>query len=156
MQSSSARPSSTPAVLLGDDTMRRHASGSITGVVFWTVNGQNFPDDTWNDFVIVVLGWWTTAVVRLLDGTSVSETMDFMDGPYGVVCNRVGKSVECQFVERRTEMRLLASWSGGTRELGCAIFQAVKSILRACHERGWADADIQLLENRVNALRRLI
>jgi hypothetical protein len=156
MKSSSTTPPSTPAVVLDKDTMQQHASGSITGVVVWRFNGHVFPDEAWNDFVTVVLSWWTTAIVRLLNGNTTSETMDFMDGPYSVLCNCVDNSVECRFVDRRTESRTLASCSGETRELGRSILAAGKNALRFCHERQWTNADIQTLEKEVNALRKLI
>ncbi len=136
--------------------MQLHATGSITGLVFWRVNGHGFPDDAWNDFVILVLGWWTTAIIHLLTGTTKTETMDFMDGPHSILCHSVDNSVDCQFVDRRTENRSLEAWSGETRELGCAILLAGKNVLRSCHERRWTNMDIQTLGKEVNVLRKLV
>lgn len=142
--------------MLDKDTFRRHANGTITGTIVWRIEDVSFPDDAWNDFVIVVLGWWLRAVNRLLRGISTSETLDLMDGPYSLICESSGHLVDCRFVERRTNQMQIATWSGETRELAKQILIAGRHAFRICQENGWMNSDIRLLESMVNTLRRVV
>ena len=147
----------SPTVVMQEDTFQQHADGLITGIIMWNLNGTAFPDDEWNDFVVVILGWWTSALLRLLCNNSTAEMLDMMDGPFSVVCNGSGESVSCQFVERRLHGAVaVASWAGKTRDLAREILAAGKYALRTCHEHGWTSSDITLLEKEVRTLRRMI
>ncbi len=145
-----------PTVVLREQSMEQHSGGSITGIVFWKCNGHSFPDSAWNDFIIVILGWWVQAIARLIAGTTTTETMDFMDGPYSILCKTTNNSIDCQFVDRHSEVRAVASWTGQTRELASVIFSAGKLALRVCHTRGLANADLETLEREVRKLQRLM
>lgn len=39
--------------------------------------------ENWSDFGDVILSWWVTTVVQLIEGADESEFL-FMDGPYSV------------------------------------------------------------------------
>jgi len=96
-----------PIVEVDQASIAQHVSGNITGVIYWRSNDHCFPDDNWNDFVVVLLGWWTKAITRLLLGCSRSETFDFMDGPFSMLCTTATDVIDCQFIERRR----LAKWA---------------------------------------------
>jgi len=51
----------------------------------WVTDGKNhFPEENWDDFVIVVLGWWITTVLSLIDGVNNNSDMQFMDGSFHI------------------------------------------------------------------------
>src|SRR5690348_1203289 len=60
------------------------ASGPATGDIVLMVGTVAFPMAGWNDFVLVILEAWTSALLRLVRGTSDSERVHFMEGPYAV------------------------------------------------------------------------
>ena len=148
--------SDPPTVVLQEDTLRRDASGTVTGIVFCYINDEAFPEQAWNDFVVIVLGWWVAGIIRMLKGNSRAETMDLMDGPYTVFCEGSDRTVRCRFVDRRSNDKTVAVWSGSTVDLAREILAAGKTALRTCHQNNWMDPDIELLEEEVNTLRKLI
>ncbi len=156
MTSSTTIPSAPPTIVLHEDTFRQYTNGTITGIVLWRINGKAFPDEAWNDFVIVVLGWWAGAIIRLLSGNSTKETMDLMDGPYSLICEGSIASIRCRFVDRRKDHDVVAVWSGNTVDLAKQILTAGKTALRKCHQHNWIHPDIKNLEKEINTLRKMI
>src|SRR5689334_4734917 len=77
---------------------------AIAGIWFVT-GGAEFPMAGWNDFVVVVLGWWLAAILRLLHNHSRSERVHFMDGPYAVEV--------CKAQRGRLRLTMFAGPSGG-------------------------------------------
>ena len=63
-------------------------TGPVTGCIWLEFNGNCFPEHAWNDLVIVVMGWWLAALLRLQRQESQRETIDFMDGPYRLEISR--------------------------------------------------------------------
>ena len=57
------------------------AQGPATGGIWLVTGGSEFPRAGWNDFIVVVLGWWSSAILRLLENNSGMERVHFMDGP---------------------------------------------------------------------------
>jgi len=156
MTSSTTNPSEPLKIVLHEDTFRQHPNGTITGIILWRINGEAYPDEAWNDFVIVVLGWWADAIIRLLTGTSTEETLDLMDGPYSLICEGSGESISCRFVDRRKNHNVIAVWSGNTVDLAKQIVTAGKTALRKCHQNSWTNSDIKSLEKEINRLRKVI
>ena len=52
----------------------------VTGEIWFDVDGVEFPSAGWNDFVVVVLSWWTQALLDLEAERAVD--LSFMDGPW--------------------------------------------------------------------------
>lgn len=48
------------------ETMEFRFGGPATGNITIDVDNKGFPKSSWNDFVIVILGWWTTAILRIM------------------------------------------------------------------------------------------
>ena len=156
MTNSTTIPAATPTLVLREDSFRKHPNGTVTGIVFWRVSDNAFPDDAWNDFVIIILGWWTNAIIRLLSGTTTVETMDLMDGPYSVICEGSTEFLRCRFVQRGEGEKVIAVWTGRTSSLAEQILDAAKIALRQCHHNSWMDSDITRLEEAKNTLGSMI
>lgn len=76
-------------------TVRVRSEGLATGDIAITLNGQQFPAEGWNDFVVPVYAAWTGALARLLRGSTTSERVVFMDGPYELLLTRVDDETIC-------------------------------------------------------------
>lgn len=59
-------------------------AGPATGSVWINLGEVEFPMKGWNDFVVVILAAWASAMVRLLCGSTTRERVHFMEGPYFV------------------------------------------------------------------------
>ncbi len=145
-----------PIVEVDQASIAQHVSGNITGVIYWRSNDHCFPDDNWNDFVVVLLGWWTKAITRLLLGCSRSETFDFMDGPFSMLCTTATDVIDCQFIERRQERHLVGLCTGRTRQMGQTLLSAGNTVLRCCHTKEFHNPDVTVLQHEVNKLRNIL
>ena len=65
-------------------TLRQGGVGPATGNVWVMLGDVAFPQIGWNDFAVVVLEAWVSAILRLLRSVSRNELVHFMDGPYVV------------------------------------------------------------------------
>lgn len=64
------------------DSIQVSDSSVVTGGLWISLGGIDFPEQDWNDFVVVVLGWWNENILSFLSGDSHKCRCDFMDGPY--------------------------------------------------------------------------
>ena len=83
-------------------------SKDVIGVVYFTFDTDYaFPDNKWDDFVVIILGWWVDAALALFTGQEKLVVLYFMDGSFQV--NLEGGSsdiwkMECLF-RGRDEIR---------------------------------------------------
>ena len=54
----------------------------VVGPIWLELDGQTFPDDGWDDFPVVILGWWLNAVKPLIANEGTECECLFMDGRY--------------------------------------------------------------------------
>lgn len=123
-----------------DPFFKRSKSGSIWGTIYFeNGDGQAFPDRGWTDLVAAFLRGWMSALVRIAHGTSSTERVVFYDGPMQVELNAKGRNlVEIIFFHREepqvtAEEEMLHLLSGSAR--------VSETLLTACEERDWYDAD---------------
>jgi hypothetical protein len=144
----------TEARIMVDPGTLRRGRGPATGVVWLAIGHVAFPTAGWNDFVVVILGWWAKAVLQLLRGTSKREEVNFMDGPYLVEVSVVSPN--------EWEMRLFETGrakhkrGGDTVDpsvLAESIVSAAESVLAACRERNYWSADADALADLEVSLR---
>jgi hypothetical protein len=134
-------------------SVRVRLGGPATANVWLSLNGCEFPMRGWNDFAIVVLGWWAIALLRLVRNASTRETVHFMEGPYSVEVTSVHAGM--------LQLRALEG-SGRNREAGTGEVQAIpfvlelisqsREVLEACRRQGWWSKDADTLESALEAL----
>lgn len=130
----------------------RLEKGVVTGQIWLTVDGQAFPEPGWNDFAVVVLGWWTEAIADLLDGAPYRELL-FMDGPYlaAISGSRLGEG----------RIRLLgdedpkppATHIIDLSQLAEQANRAGQEVLQFCLAQGHDDPDVGTLSATLERLR---
>jgi hypothetical protein len=136
-------------------TLHVHAQGPATAGIWLVTSGSEFPRAGWNDFVVVVLGWWSAAILRLLGDNPGRERVQFMDGPYAVEVSKAQSG--------RLQLRMFAGPSGGhevavgeadikqfIREL---VTQSGK-LLDECRLREWWSPDAEALAAHLQDLDR--
>ena len=133
----------------------RSASGNVHASIHLVLDGRCFPDERWDDFAVVILGWWNEAVTRMALGFSPREELDFMDGPYSV-------HLELD-PEGEITLRCLKSGARDVEEavgrIALATFiqtllGASRATLEVCKAHGWGGADFENLSDRVEVLER--
>lgn len=128
-------------------------SSNVTGIVFFEFGAFQFPERDWNDFVVVILGWWLDATTKLMAAGEGEAELYFMDGSYSLRISMVGDS----FRVRRGCDEAVTEGEPFELEVDAltflqAIRDASKSVLSACASRAWAIADIEALRLKVSRL----
>ena len=142
----SLRTTMQPRLLSDTASLRVRPGGPVTGNICLQINDCHFPSPGWNDFVVVVMGWWATALLRLEQGQSTHERVPFMDGPYAVELTMVSPAVlrfrALQDENRNTEV------ASGDGALGVFIADLIvqgRAVLAACQRlNGWSKDAAQL------------
>lgn len=75
-------------IVVDTNSFRVSRAGALTGRLHVKIDGRPFPDDSWNDFVIVVLGWWCETMASFSGSHAGSARMRFMDGPFAIELQR--------------------------------------------------------------------
>jgi hypothetical protein len=125
-------------------TVSRSTSGAITGVVAIRVGDVCFPEGRWNDFIVVVLGWWARQAAAL--GSGDPARLDFMDGPYSVVARPVNGATRLECLRGTGEgATVLEEQEVHTSDLVAAIMRASRETLALCEQNGWETSDTETL-----------
>lgn len=140
-------------IMLDATSASTRVGGPATAGIWLEVDGREFPSRGWNDFAVVVLGWWVAAVLRLLDGESTRETVHFMDGPYAVEVTQPFSS-RLRFrglggASRRDEVVV---GEGRAAPFLDSLLSASRTMLDLCRAQGWWSPDAQELKDSSEAL----
>lgn len=109
----------------------------------------------WSDLIVVVLGWWAAAILRLLRNDSRMERVHFMDGPYAVEISRPASG--------RFHLRMFAGPSGGLEVAAgeadverfiSELSSQSRTLLYECKLQGWWSADADELTSHLQNLDR--
>ena len=129
------------------------SSGPATGDITLLVDRVPFPSAGWNDFVIVILQAWISALVRLAQQASQNERVHFMEGPYAIDLGPVRNGlVRLRAIERPHRERALVDV--GIVPLMEDAMMASNHVLEACRRAGHKTADVDRLDAALAALSR--
>jgi hypothetical protein len=141
------------SVELDAETIERSDTGSITGTVWMRMDEIAFPEPGWNDFIVVVLGWWTNEAAALIAGTKTSGEFMFMDGPFTVSVAPVGDSWRLECNRRRKNGVVREHEASATAgEVTTALVIGADAVLGVCAKKGWQSKDIEELRSGRAAL----
>jgi hypothetical protein len=136
-----------------DESISARKSGLVIGVVYVDFGPFQFPGPKWDDFVVVILGWWLTARVDLLRGTASQIELRFMDGPLWISIQKQAadlctmKCIKDDCVQYECE--------GSPLDLLKSTLEAAGRVHGICTERGWKSRDIDMLGQAIAAGRLL-
>jgi hypothetical protein len=142
-------------LILDREDFSRSESGHVHGRLFVQLGDLQFPDAHWNDFIIVVLGWWCRACCRLLTGDEESLEVPFMDGPYCVRLGPIaGQSINMELIEARSNRSVQCQAQVSVDVLIDSVVSAARRAERDCQARGWSSRDGDELEDALKSLQR--
>jgi hypothetical protein len=134
-------------------TVKAPRDRSATGNIWLDVGGCKFPAEGWNDFVVVVLGWWANALLRLLRSDSANETVNFMDGPYTVEVSMTSAGM-LRFRALEGIGRHIEKSSGDALPIAFVESLILQSheVISACRRQGWWSKDAEYLASSLELL----
>jgi hypothetical protein len=141
------------AVEIDQELIEKSESGSITGSIWLQTDDVAFPEQGWNDFVVVILGWWTNEAAALVAGTKKRGELMFMDGPMSVAISAEGDrwKLECNR-RRRNGTTLEHRATVDVSDVAAALVRAADIVLERCEVENWKSSDIEELQRGRAAL----
>lgn len=131
-------------------------SGNVTGVIYWKIGTVSFPENGWNDFVLVLINAWLESAIRLINRESTNEVLHFMDGPFIVKCKSRGSRSTCKFIESKSNDLIECEWDGQTIVFAKIVLNASYAILPACQQFKNIESELEILETNQARLRKLL
>lgn len=127
-----------------------NAGRSITGMLYFDLDGFEFPMSSWNDFVVVISSWWLEALANLEHGIEDEVHLKFMDGPYWITVTREAEGlVRVRCVEDRSDAGVVHEQYLALRDLAKHIRRAARLIAIACGQRGMRSKDLDVLAGKL-------
>jgi hypothetical protein len=125
---------------------------AIAGIWLVTESGA-FPEPGWSDFVVVVLGWFASALLKTMRSNGVRGRAHFMDGPYAV---DVGMSCGMLHFTLISRDREVGTGEAAIKPFVNALTSQSRKVLDECRSREWWSADADTLETLLEDLEREI
>lgn len=147
------RSATTPfRFVLDPRSIKQSSSGSVTGQLHVEFDGAAFPDESWDDFVVVILGWWCEATKELTSGEANAVQLEFMDGPFHVSMEHDPRDPDFVLVRSNQdslEARVLMA------EVQASLLEAAERALAYCDSETISDPDVDFLTRSRAELWRL-
>jgi len=124
----------------------------VTGEVWFSIDGVDFPSRNWNDFAVTILGWWVEAAISLAAGEEA--TFGFMDGPWLVEAKPLpNQAAELVFIDDHSPSpTIVATRSLPQVEIRNEIRRAAALVISVCVSGGWHTQELDLLRERTAVL----
>jgi hypothetical protein len=135
------------------DTARLTGSRNVSAGLWLKVDGQAFPAEGWNDFVVLVLIEWADALLGLLNREDQGFDVRFYEGPYYARLTVVSPgSCQLLLVEDKLPPREVGQFTVGIQPLAEGVVQAARIILETCKDNGWTDRYSEQLAARTREI----
>ncbi|HSE16489.1 MAG TPA: hypothetical protein VLB46_05525 [Pyrinomonadaceae bacterium] len=129
------------------ETLMRRASGSIIGHIWITMGDWAFPGLAWDDFPVVILGWWIESWLSRSSEGQRAVRCNFMDGPYWfeITTSEPQRAIVKCFQDSKAGSKLLHKTRCKRSSITGALLAASESILQVCKEHEWTSSDLDNL-----------
>ena len=140
-------------LIVDAESVRVRSERPVTANMWLLFDAAEFPMPGWNDFAVVILGWWVAALLRLMHGETESETVNFMDGPYAVEVGNL-RNGKLFFRALKGPGRQIES-AAGEALVGAfvnGLLSQSRAVLRACRDQGVWSSDEETLHSALELL----
>jgi len=124
--------------------------GNVFGIIYFQHESMIFPEKNWNDFIVIILNWWSDALLKLIGNESISAELLFMDGPFSVKVNYLDdKTLKLYFIN---EDDIIGNAEVLIQDFIKDFLKEVNSLIRFINAKDWNDEEIDLLKKNYNNL----
>lgn len=122
----------------------------IFGNIYFENDDFIFPEKDWNDFVVVVVNWWSDSIYKLINNETISEELLFMDGPLSVKINFLKENqfelffINAGDIQHNSIVKM--------DEFVGLFIKELNSLIRFISNNNWIDDEISLLEKNYKRL----
>lgn len=136
-----------PQLIFFDESADCSRRGVDTGIVFLDFETFQFPERAWNDFVVIVVRWWLSALTTFIADDAAEAELRFMDGPFLVLVQREsGDEVRIRCIDTARARELFVG-RGSAMDLLRSTLDVAVRVLRICGQLGWQSEDVDILES---------
>lgn len=131
--------------------------GKVLGHIWVQVDDVFFPEQEWDDFVVVIMGWWLDGFLKISMGKQSKCICSFMDGPFEfTVTPQTQERWLIEFFEkRRTGKTCELKGVFDARSVVGAMLLASDKVIKLCQRNGWQPDEVDTLVNFHSQLRAL-
>jgi hypothetical protein len=135
------------SIQVAPDTFIRRASGSVIGHIWIYIGDWAFPGVAWDDFPVVILGWWIESWLLTSSEDHRTARCNFMDGPYWFEITPVEaeRAIVQGFRDSAAGSKLLHKTGCKRSSVTGALLAASESVLQVCKELKWTSRDLDNL-----------
>jgi hypothetical protein len=119
----------------------------ITAKICWVVGNVYFPEQDWNDFVLILSKWWLDSLTSLQ--TQKMAAFRFMDGPFSIICSRQDELVHLRLQNSST---CVAKFESKFSVLKAEVEINAKLVYDYCVERRVCGRDFESLRDSLKSL----
>lgn len=142
-------------IVINETSIIEGKSGQITGEIYFETSRGGFPEKNWNDFVVVVLSWWTNSLANLLLNDENETNFYFMDGPYRVfVAKSSDNMLKMQFCSDKTD-GIFDTESISIITMQKILLKSCRKALRSISQMEISSAKIEGLKKSYDILKRI-
>jgi hypothetical protein len=130
-------------------------SESILGEVSIKIGDIFFPEETWNDFVVIILGWWLKDVFSLLNNKKQEVKCYFMDGPYRFIIKFDKKRLfSISFIKEWSDSIECIAKINCEKELFISeLLLKSDLVIDICKRNQWVSKDLEILKKYYSKLK---
>src|SRR5712675_1597226 len=114
-------------------------SGNVTGVIYVELESSAFPAREWSDFPVIILGWWTEALLQLEVPTRREVKWRFMDGPHSLTLTKVERAI--------------SSGAWAFERVQNSLCEAAERVISYCEQHKMSAKDLETLRTNVRQLK---
>jgi hypothetical protein len=134
-------------VPLSDLYLSKGKHPNIHGTIFFEINDFKFPDAQWDDFVVVILGWWIKSLYEAHQSGESQTKLSFMDGPLEVSVKLGNNISQLKFVRRRGETNeVIGKATIDYDELMSKLIDIAQKIIAKAEQNKWETTDLETLK----------
>ena len=126
----------------------------VFGNIYFNDQSFYFPSNDWNDFLIIILNWWCSAMGRLLRNENIQDEFSFMDGPFTVKVAYIKEGVfNLSFFSLDT---LKAVYEVPIRDFSNDFLKEVNLLIRRLNQYDWNNDEIENLKTNHRNLKAVL
>ena len=132
------------------ESLVKTATDSISGTFYVKLGEFVFPDDKWNDFIVIILDWWLNDLLLIITNPIHKITCNFMDGSFRFeISPKIDGFCEINFFSNNS---FISNGIINKLVLINDMLSVSNTVLRACKKNGWSTTDIEKLKDSYRRL----
>ena len=130
----------------------------IFGIINFKTTESYFPSEDWNDFIIIIMNWWTDAMINIMSNETDEVEFSFMDGPYSLKLHRNGlENLSITFFEQGKQV--FNEQTINSIEFLILFMKRLNEIIRELQAKGIANDEVvrlNLLYHKLQFIKNIL